>query len=541
MTLGWRHWSAAFAVALLLHVILIAVQWSRGDEGRERAVVTLDLQSPDNLPKPVPVSLPSSLAFAWQLGAEPDADQPLPDNVPQPKPAKRSNFSATLGGQSLGLEALTQPAVSAAAGQPARTADAAPPQLADPAPPRPPAPQRSQPAESGGVSAGVARSEPTRTQPAEPGPAPPDQVRLVQREPEDEEPEDEDLPEPEPVPAVVPVSEPALTLEPLLTLGEQAAAPDAEPQSRAETPVREATPADTPAAKPAEPPPPAEREQARPEPPDIDLAIEQALSETARARPSDEFPPPNLTPEPVPQRLPPPPRRDAGADIDRALSDTLDQLARAPAPRTSPPVEYRLPTPEFRPDPADRAPRRQAPNRNAEISRALSGVESHFGQREGGVALPPPPPPVAQRPPEDLQARGRSPAPAEPVAQTPQQAPRTVGGRRADTRYDPNGRPGAYSVNANDFFSRIAEHIFESNDRFVGRLPEGARRLVLDVRFTIDRAGRVMRVDLVSSSGNAALDQAAKDVIWRASPMPQMAQDMISETLELTFPVIVAR
>ena len=115
MTLGWRHWSAAFAVALLLHVILIAVQWSRGDEGRERAVVTLDLQSPDNLPKPVPVSLPSSLAFAWQLGAEPDADQPLPDNIPQPKPAKRSNFSATLGGQSLGLEALTQPAVSAAA------------------------------------------------------------------------------------------------------------------------------------------------------------------------------------------------------------------------------------------------------------------------------------------------------------------------------------------------------------------------------------------------------------------------------------------
>ena len=339
----------------------------------------------------------------------------------------------------------------------------------------------------------------------------------------------------------MPVSEPALTLEPLLTLGEQAAAPDAEPQSRAETPVREATPADTLAAKPAEPPPSAEREQARPEPPDIDLAIEQALSETARARPSDEFPPPNLTPEPVPQRLPPPPRRDAGADIDRALSDTLDQLARAPAPRTSPPVEYRLPTPEFRPDPADRAPRRQAPNRNAEISRALSGVESHFGQREGGAALPPPPPPVAQRPPEDVQARGRSPAPAEPVAQTPQQAPRTVGGRRADTRYDPNGRPGAYSVNANDFFSRIAEHIFESNDRFVGRLPEGAHRLVLDVRFTIDRAGRVMRVDLVSSSGNAALDQAAKDVIWRASPMPQMAQDMISETLELTFPVIVAR
>ncbi len=140
MTLGWRHWSAAFAVALLLHVILIAVQWSRGDEGRERAVVTLDLQSPDNLPKPVPVSLPSSLAFAWQLGAEPDADQPLPDNIPQPKPAKRSNFSATLGGQSLGLEALTQPAVSAAAGQPARTADAAPPQLADTAPPRTPAP-----------------------------------------------------------------------------------------------------------------------------------------------------------------------------------------------------------------------------------------------------------------------------------------------------------------------------------------------------------------------------------------------------------------
>ena len=116
-----------------------------------------------------------------------------------------------------------------------------------------------------------------------------------------------------------------------------------------------------------------------------------------------------------------------------------------------------------------------------------------------------------------------------------------MAGRRAEPRYDPNGRPGAYSVDANDFFSRIADHIFRANDRFIGRLPPDAPRVFLDVRFTIDRAGRVMTVDLLRSSGDARLDQAAREVIWRASPMPALAQDMVSETLELTFPVVVAR
>lgn len=559
MRLGWRQWSAAFAVALLLHVGLFALQWTRSDLRRDRAVISLDLRSPENLPEPVPVSLPSSLAFAWQLGAEPDATRPLPESVPRPAATTRSNFSATLGGQSLGLEALTEPAVVAAARPPSpspATVAAAPSSGQQPTATtsaRPPATESSR--VDGGVSATVAAREPEpEPEPArpappprvEPGPAPPDQVRLVESDPDEEE---EQLvadavspvapvpePEPEPAPSLALADAPA-EQEDRQDEPEPVAEPAPSPEPAASEPAREEPAPPTPEPGPVEP-----VDQPRDEPPDVDLAITQALSETPSVSTREAFPPPETRQPPVPRPLPPVPRRDPAADIDRALTETLDRLAVAPASRSTPPVEYRLPAPEFEPDPADRSSSPRAPNRNAEISRALSGVESQFGQDQSAPTPPPslPRPSTTDRGPSAPATTARS-APPQQAPSVRSQLPRATVGRPADPRYDPTGRPGAYSVNADDFFSRVAEHIFDVNDRLVGRLPENARRLVLDVRFTIDRAGRVMRVELISSSGDARLDQAAREVIWRASPMPQMARDMGSETLELTFPVIVAR
>ena len=277
---------------------------------------------------------------------------------------------------------------------------------------------------------------------------------------------------------------------------------------------------------------------------ELDQAIDQALAQTVQPIEPLDFPPPS-TPTPPPATRAEP----ASGDVDRALSETLDQLARVRPESRSPPVDYRLPPPSFEHDPADQTPQRRAPNRNAEISRALTGVQSQFGRDERVPNLPPPT--AATPSPEGGSGRSSVPAPPQPPAAAapnpgatpgPARGPAgTVSGRRADPRYDPNGRPGAYSVDANDFFSRIADHIFRANDRFIGRLPPDAPRVFLDVRFTIDRAGRVMTVDLLRSSGDARLDQAAREVIWRASPMPALAQDMVSETLELTFPVVVAR
>ena len=563
MSLGWRHWSVAFAVAVLLHASLLALRWGWNERQVQRSVVTLDLQTPDNLPDPVPVSLPSSLAFAWQLGAEPDTTRPLPD-TPPPATGRGGALSATLGGQSLGLAALTGPAVAAAADLAASAPASQPAATPAPPPPRPAPP-------TGGVSAGLARSEPPPTtavaeseEPAEPtapvepattaavvpGPAPPDQVRLV-RAPDADEDEDEEAArsEPLPEPATAPVETPEdavaqqASVAPALGLSDSLDLPSA---SEVSTPEQAPTEADSapPTAEPAQ-------SQSQPDRPsrvaELDQAIDQALAQTVQPIEPLDFPPPSTpTPPPAARAAP------ASGDVDRALSETLDQLARVRPESRSPPVDYRLPPPSFEPDPADQTPQRRAPNRNAEISRALTGVQSQFGRDERVPNLPPP---TAAAPSPEARSghSGRSsvPAPPQPPAAAapnpgatpgPARGPAgTVSGRRADPRYDPNGRPGAYSVDANDFFSRIADHIFRANDRFIGRLPPDAPRVFLDVRFTIDRAGRVMTVDLLRSSGDARLDQAAREVIWRASPMPALAQDMVSETLELTFPVVVAR
>ncbi|MEN8822287.1 MAG: TonB family protein [Abyssibacter sp.] len=557
MNLGWRHWSVAFAVAVLLHAALLALRWSGSERTVQRSVVTLDLQTPDNLPEPIPVSLPSSLAFAWQLGAEPESTRPLPD-VPGPAPAQGGELSATLGGQSLGLEALTGPAVAAAANLAGSAPSTAEPQPA----PRPAAARSSQPQPpAGGVAAQLARNTPrtapepaptrssTASAPVEPGPAPPDQVRLVREQetsPEKEEDEDE-ANEDAQIPAVTesavaavetrepersPPADPGLGLSDTLSLPEVARTTGAatrEPTPPPSEPGRDPVTAVSPA--------PAEQPGDRPSrAADLDQAIDQALAQTVQSSEPLAFPPPS---PPVPQPAAPA-SLDRG-EVDRALSDTLSQLAQVRPERSSPPAGFRLPTPTFEPDPADRVPQQRAPNRNAEISRALTGVQSQFGRDERLPDLPPPP--AAQTRPEASGAATRGAAAPSPgsTAAAPPPGAGTVAGRRADPRYDPQGRPGAYSVDANDFFSRIADHIFRANDRFIGRLPPDAPRVFLDVRFSIDRAGRVMTVDLLRSSGDARLDQAAREVIWRASPMPALAQDMVSDTLELTFPVVVAR
>lgn len=57
------------------------------------------------------------------------------------------------------------------------------------------------------------------------------------------------------------------------------------------------------------------------------------------------------------------------------------------------------------------------------------------------------------------------------------------------------------------------------------------------VRFVLDRQGRVSDFAVVKSSGAAILDEAARDTVARAAPMPPMPPDFPGETLALTLPI----
>lgn len=57
------------------------------------------------------------------------------------------------------------------------------------------------------------------------------------------------------------------------------------------------------------------------------------------------------------------------------------------------------------------------------------------------------------------------------------------------------------------------------------------------IAFTIDRAGKVLSARLITSSGNATLDQEAVALAQRASPVPIPPSDLTGTTLNLTVPI----
>ncbi|MFZ3182851.1 MAG: energy transducer TonB, partial [Pseudomonas sp.] len=77
------------------------------------------------------------------------------------------------------------------------------------------------------------------------------------------------------------------------------------------------------------------------------------------------------------------------------------------------------------------------------------------------------------------------------------------------------------------------------------RYPDEARRRGIQgtsqVRFNLDRNGKVLSVELAKSSGNNALDQATLAMIRRASPVPKPPAEMLSSgQLEIVAPFIYA-
>lgn len=176
-----------------------------------------------------------------------------------------------------------------------------------------------------------------------------------------------------------------------------------------------------------------------------------------------------------------------------------------------------------------------------DVTRALSqtpavrtpGALSDTAQAILAQALPQPP---VEAPDPPTQRAPRPQPPGEPTTQTREQ-PKPAADN--DRQYQPDGAAGAYSSDRNAFFSNLAEHLFNVNDAQLRAKPYSSRRII-DVRFSIDRQGRVMRVWTPAPRQSAATE-AAKAIVWAASPVPQLAPDMPQAVLELTFPVIVGQ
>lgn len=142
--------------------------------------------------------------------------------------------------------------------------------------------------------------------------------------------------------------------------------------------------------------------------------------------------------------------------------------------------------------------------------------------------------PQAERPvsPSADQAAAESPDAAPPVTSA---APTLPG-----MAVEPPARPaGAAVANRAAFFQQLTQHLFTVNQRVLAEAVRASAKVTVEVRFSIDRGGRVLDASVLRGSGNAAVDAKAVDMILRASPVPQMAPDMPQSRIELSFPVQV--
>jgi periplasmic protein TonB len=150
---------------------------------------------------------------------------------------------------------------------------------------------------------------------------------------------------------------------------------------------------------------------------------------------------------------------------------------------------------------------------------------------------------VEQAPNPEVALESKPPEP-EPV-QTPQEsqppapettAPQATQVAKADVAAAPmQGAPSVDTSNAIPSWRNEVVAKLERNKRF----PHGAERSrgTAQVFFSIDRQGQVTASRVVKSSGSAALDRAALDMIARAAPFPPPPPALAGPEVRLTVPV----
>ncbi|MFO1116382.1 MAG: energy transducer TonB [Beijerinckiaceae bacterium] len=212
------------------------------------------------------------------------------------------------------------------------------------------------------------------------------------------------------------------------------------------------------------------------------------------------------------------------ADVDGAQAIEVDMIAAAPeAQPTDAPVGPEANDSAAAPDSAQRDVRRdmaraeEAPVGTADAERIVQPEKKEERPVEKEAAQAPAPASVAS-----LASEASAPAAIEnSVAADISRAP-TVGA-------------GEAAVKAKLRWQRqLVAHLDRHKRYPAGTRMEGE----IPVRFTIDRAGRILSAHLLKSSGSPALDEAAVAMVRRSDPVPPPPEAIGDQALTMTVPVV---
>lgn len=232
-----------------------------------------------------------------------------------------------------------------------------------------------------------------------------------------------------------------------------------------------------------------------------------------------EIAPDAMAPNPEPETL-------IAPDMQTSMEVPDYQLETADIPEPPPPDTVPdIPPPEAMdmPDTPDMLPVAEAPP--LPPSEIFEPAPVRPQQRPEN--LPPPPQVVEQR----EQPRREPPRQPPPSVQQQQAAVNAPQGQAVAA---PQTSQGSTGVSPARWQSRLIAHL-ERRKRY----PSGARSRreegTAHVRFSIDRSGNVLSVQLVRSSGFAELDQEVLAMVRRASPVPAPPE---GANLEVVAPVL---
>lgn len=168
------------------------------------------------------------------------------------------------------------------------------------------------------------------------------------------------------------------------------------------------------------------------------------------------------------------------------------------------------------------------------------------------VAPPPPPPQPVVRAPEPKLVEAPKPKLAiykpkpQPPKVVPKPAPKVepqpvarttpAAAPKAPQAAPPSPPSQAVPTWQSQLFSHLSRY---------KRYPEAAKRReregqrICKVRFTLDARGRVLDYAIVGPSGNRLLDQATREMIRRAQPLPPPPAELLSNgRLEIVAPIV---
>ena len=222
-----------------------------------------------------------------------------------------------------------------------------------------------------------------------------------------------------------------------------------------------------------------------------------------------ELSPLPVAPEALPQDV-------AVGEQQQASVDSTETESEEEEPDEPEPPEPEPPKPE--PEPLDIPKLEERPEAEAVLP---------------NQAEPPPEPdkiePELKKPPEPTQPK-RKPPPRKRSTAAQAAAPKPMEANRAKTNA---ARAAGMSSSQSPATWRgaLVAHLNRHK-----RHPGGARGTAR-VAFTINRAGSVVSVRLVGSSGNSRLDQEAASLVRRASPLPRPPANVGGQQISLTVPV----